>query len=153
MAHDTPIPAPVLRLRAFALTAAFLLAAESRGLAQDSAPRPWNGSIQGTGALFFGNTEQLLLSGRGYLAWADRTAEVTAELQTTYGESGDGGGARSVTRRTWIGSRSITDLEYLLSDALSLTANLTDSYDSEAKLRGAPAYNDGQLTFGFRAGW
>jgi hypothetical protein len=49
--------------------------------------------------------------------------------------------------------RSTTELEYRLNRTMGLTFSFIDSYDSEAKERGAQSYNDGQLLIGASASW
>jgi hypothetical protein len=47
-----------------------------------------------------------------------------------------------------ITSKSVAS--YAISQAVGLTLTLSDNYDSQARLRGAPANNDGSLLFGVR---
>jgi hypothetical protein len=48
---------------------------------------------------------------------------------------------------------SVNSLAVALSTILSLSVSFIDTYDSEARLRGAESNNDGQLLFGLRAAW
>jgi hypothetical protein len=49
--------------------------------------------------------------------------------------------------------RSASELRYQLGWGVALTFSFLDSYDSEARRRGARHYNDGQLLFGAAASW
>ena len=49
--------------------------------------------------------------------------------------------------------RSTTELEYRLNRLVGLTLSFQDSYDSEARVRGAREYNDGQFLVGATASW
>lgn len=44
-----------------------------------------------------------------------------------------------------------TELAYSVTSALGLTVSVLDNYDSQARTRGAPSNNDGQLLFGVKA--
>jgi hypothetical protein len=48
---------------------------------------------------------------------------------------------------------SVNSLGVALSTVLSLSFTFIDTYDSEARLRGAESNNDGQLLLGLRAAW
>ena len=48
---------------------------------------------------------------------------------------------------------STTSLAANLTSAMALTITFQDTYDSEARSRGARSNNDGQLLFGIRAGF
>ena len=59
----------------------------------------------------------------------------------------------SVERMGRFTVNSTTALAASLTSAVALTITFQDTYDSEARGRGARSNNDGQLLFGIRAGF
>ena len=166
--------------------------------------RGWEGSIDASGSVLFGNASDHLISAQLQVARADSTVEVRTDARFTYAASRVGSDERRVTGRTalmslavdyhplgryspfWFGSvesslqqqiarrlatgagakltfhRRDTDEASLslallgeqtraLTSTVALTATFHDTYDSEARSRGAVSNNDGQMLFGVRA--
>ena len=61
----------------------------------------WSGQTELGANLFFGNTEQTLVTMRGGIERADSTLEVSASLKFTYGEASDAEGNDFVNKRSW----------------------------------------------------
>ncbi|HEX6049426.1 MAG TPA: DUF481 domain-containing protein [Gemmatimonadaceae bacterium] len=59
----------------------------------------------------------------------------------------------AVARMSEFTINSTTSLAVDLTSSIALTVTLHDTYDSEARARGARVNNDGQLLFGLRAGF
>ena len=56
----------------------------------------------------------------------------------------------ALTRATRVTVNSTAALSAKMTTNVSVTMTLVDVYDSEARARGARAYNDGQLLFGLK---
>ena len=66
----------------------------------------WHVKGQLNGSLFFGATEQRIVTTQGDLSRADSSIEVASSVRFRYGESADNDGVRSVQSRSWFGSAS-----------------------------------------------
>lgn len=64
----------------------------------------WQSKAQVSASLFFGATEQRLVSTNLDVARADSTVEISGGMQFRYGEAADAEGTRSVQARSWIGT-------------------------------------------------
>lgn len=93
--------------RALAAAAALVALAPDLGAQETAgAPRRWTGSAQANASVFFGNSEQRVIGGRATLARADSALEVSADVQTLYGDASLAGGPRAVTKRLWLATTS-----------------------------------------------
>ncbi|HET7565104.1 MAG TPA: DUF481 domain-containing protein [Gemmatimonadaceae bacterium] len=87
-----------------ALTVAFITVTPPSAAAQGLG---WNTKTEAGVSLFFGNTEQRVVTTHGNVAHADSTFEMQTDLRFSYGEASADSGRRFVNKRSWIASLSL----------------------------------------------
>lgn len=99
----------------------------------------WSGEAELSGSLFFGNTDQKVLTTRTDLARRDSTTELRADVRFSYGEATRPGEAEAfVTTRSWLAR---TTGEYLPFNRVSpfALASVESSFEKRIDVR----YNGG----------
>lgn len=66
----------------------------------------WNAKSEAGVSLFFGNTEQRVITTHGNISHADSTFELQTDVRFSYGEASADSGQRIVSKRSWIASIS-----------------------------------------------
>lgn len=66
----------------------------------------WRAKTEAGVSLFFGNTEQRVITTHGNVAHADSTFELQTDLRFSYGEASADSGQRFVSKRSWFASIS-----------------------------------------------
>ena len=94
----------------------------------------WDVKGELSASLFFGNTQQSIVTTHTNVSHADSTFELGTDARFTYGEARDGNGESFVSQRSWLGALS-ADFNPFATVSPFLLATVESSFERRIDLR------------------